>query len=880
MSPSASRCRSARRSTPRPRPGPPPPRPRCRAPAATAVVRPGAPPRRTAAASRRRRWPASVEGRVLEIIAEQTGYPQDMLDMDLDLEADLGIDTVKQAEVFAAIREAYGIERDDTLKLRDYPTVNHVVAFVRERAGEPAQPAGAEPAAPRRRLPSPGRRRRWSRAACSSHRRADRLSAGPARHGPRPRGRPGHRHRQAGGGVRRHPRGLRHRARRHAQAARLPDRQPRRRIRRERGGVPANRPAPSRQQPRRRLPRLRRRRPTTSRAACLRSSPSRPAIRRTCSYMDLDLGGRSGQSTPSSRLRSSPPSARPTAIERDDTLESCATTRRQPRREQFVRDRGGGPDPTRTVDLEAGRGIDAVGSRAWGGAGRRHRGPRADDHRRAATGYPQDLLDMDLDLEADLGAFDTVAQAEVFAASPRGPRRSSATTALQAARAHRRGVHHVAAPARERGENPPAAEPAAEPAAAAAPSAAAPGAAPLEAADAEGFPRRVPVPVLRPPLERCVATGVTLGEGSRVVVMPDAGGVGTALADRLGKLGVEVLTIEGAPDGEALEALIAEWAAAGPIHGVYWLPALDDERSPTTLDPAERREALRVRVKLLAIAMRALAEQVGTAGTFLVSATRLGGRHGYDADGATSVLGGAVTGFTKALSRERPDALVKAVDFAPSRKTAALADVLLRGDAARSGRRRGRLRRRPALVGRPGRAARRARRGARAHRRHGVPRDGRRGQHRVRDHRRPGCGVGRHLPPARPRTRARSRRSRPGPVHDRSRRPQARACRPHPRARRASDAQARRARAGADRAGPRGAGRDRGDPGRRRQRPLAPGRPDRRAAGVRRGGGGARGQRPHRRAAALRRAWRSATSSPTSPSASSTSCSTSRPTAG
>ncbi len=83
-----------------------------------------------------------VEGRVLAIIAEQTGYPQDLLDMDLDLEADLGIDTVKQAEVFATIREAYGIERDDTLKLRDYPTVNHVVAFVHERAGEPVQPAG------------------------------------------------------------------------------------------------------------------------------------------------------------------------------------------------------------------------------------------------------------------------------------------------------------------------------------------------------------------------------------------------------------------------------------------------------------------------------------------------------------------------------------------------------------------------------------------------------------------------------------------------------------------------------------------------------------------------------------------------------------------
>ena len=71
---------------------------------------------------------------MLAVVAEQTGYPTDLLDMDLDLEADLGIDTVKQAEVFASIREQYGIERDDSLKLRDYPTINHVVGFVRERA--------------------------------------------------------------------------------------------------------------------------------------------------------------------------------------------------------------------------------------------------------------------------------------------------------------------------------------------------------------------------------------------------------------------------------------------------------------------------------------------------------------------------------------------------------------------------------------------------------------------------------------------------------------------------------------------------------------------------------------------------------------------------
>ena len=69
---------------------------------------------------------ADVKDKVLEIVAGKTGYPKDMLDLDLDLEADLGIDTVKQAEMFAAIREIYNIPRDETRKLRDFPTLAHV----------------------------------------------------------------------------------------------------------------------------------------------------------------------------------------------------------------------------------------------------------------------------------------------------------------------------------------------------------------------------------------------------------------------------------------------------------------------------------------------------------------------------------------------------------------------------------------------------------------------------------------------------------------------------------------------------------------------------------------------------------------------------------
>ncbi len=40
------------------------------------------------------------------------------------------------------------------------------------------------------------------------------------------------------------------------------------------------------------------------------------------------------------------------------------------------------------------------------------------------------------------------------------------------------------------------------------------------------IPRRVPVAALRPPLELCKPTGVALGPGKRVLVVPDRGGRG------------------------------------------------------------------------------------------------------------------------------------------------------------------------------------------------------------------------------------------------------------------------------------------------------------------------------------------------------------------
>ena len=92
----------------------------------------------------------AVQERILALVVEKTGYPNDMLDLDLDLEADLGVDTVKQAELFAAIREIYQIPRDPNVKLRDFPTLRHVIGFVYSKRPDlaEAKAVAAQQAAP------------------------------------------------------------------------------------------------------------------------------------------------------------------------------------------------------------------------------------------------------------------------------------------------------------------------------------------------------------------------------------------------------------------------------------------------------------------------------------------------------------------------------------------------------------------------------------------------------------------------------------------------------------------------------------------------------------------------------------------------------------
>ncbi|MEC8545213.1 MAG: phosphopantetheine-binding protein, partial [SAR324 cluster bacterium] len=47
----------------------------------------------------------NLQDTLLNIVAEKTGYPKDMLELNMDLEADLGIDSIKRVEILGALQE-------------------------------------------------------------------------------------------------------------------------------------------------------------------------------------------------------------------------------------------------------------------------------------------------------------------------------------------------------------------------------------------------------------------------------------------------------------------------------------------------------------------------------------------------------------------------------------------------------------------------------------------------------------------------------------------------------------------------------------------------------------------------------------------------------
>lgn len=113
--------------------------------AAPAGPAPAAPPSEAA--------PGDVRLLLLAVVSERTGYPPEMLDLDLDLEADLSIDSIKRVEILGAAAERLGASAGEAMEelpedLVAVKTLRGIIAALEglARKGSPAVTATAAPA--------------------------------------------------------------------------------------------------------------------------------------------------------------------------------------------------------------------------------------------------------------------------------------------------------------------------------------------------------------------------------------------------------------------------------------------------------------------------------------------------------------------------------------------------------------------------------------------------------------------------------------------------------------------------------------------------------------------------------------------------------------
>jgi acyl carrier protein len=65
---------------------------------------------------------------LLDIVAEKTGYPAEMLEADMDMEADLGIDSIKRVEILGAMEERVpGLPAVEAEALAELRTLGQIV---------------------------------------------------------------------------------------------------------------------------------------------------------------------------------------------------------------------------------------------------------------------------------------------------------------------------------------------------------------------------------------------------------------------------------------------------------------------------------------------------------------------------------------------------------------------------------------------------------------------------------------------------------------------------------------------------------------------------------------------------------------------------------
>jgi len=302
------------------------------------------------------------------------------------------------------------------------------------------------------------------------------------------------------------------------------------------------------------------------------------------------------------------------------------------------------------------------------------------------TGYPAEMLGLDMDLEADLG-IDSIKRVEILgmlAESNGGRPLNVAMEKLTNIKTLRGIIDCLAAVNPDEGKSELRLAGRGDETALLQPR--------LEGRS--GIQRMLVHAVDAPPL----AANTPLLPGGTLLLTEDGGGVATALAQRLRDLGQQVALVSAAPsenvfhadltNPQAVEELLANIRERyGPINGLIHLSPLAPPSKGRSWE-----ERLQWEVKALFLLARGLADELQNAAktskALLLAATSMGGSFGSGADAQLaddfSPGQGGVAGLIKSLAHEWPDVFVRVVDVERRAGAERLAAVLLAelGDAA------------------------------------------------------------------------------------------------------------------------------------------------------------------------------------------------------
>jgi len=299
------------------------------------------------------------------------------------------------------------------------------------------------------------------------------------------------------------------------------------------------------------------------------------------------------------------------------------------------------------------------------------------------TGYPPEMLNLDLDLEADLGV-DSIKRVEIFGAlQTESILPASAVEGeienLSKLKSLRQIIDWIDQKAAEvYGGAPVSVGPNTAPVAAAPP-------APAPIAANNGIPSHLAEPPITRLLVQVTDAPPAADSGRRpgfVLLTEDGRGVAARLAGKLEELGIKHRVVRHDPEAgidlrnaQSVSALAQSLRSeCGAVtHLIHLLPLAD----VTPEERAEFTSRFDRDLKSLYLITRELEADLKKGG--VLAATRLGGTFAFGGDSAADFFpgSGAISGYVKTLAREWPDSVARTIDFELDASVDQIAELLL-----------------------------------------------------------------------------------------------------------------------------------------------------------------------------------------------------------